>query len=168
MIYSPRVLDRLEAVEPAPWEGVAVRHMLAGHSPEKENTRGARWNPPGTAAIYLSTTRNGALAEAEYHLALQMPRPRARRTMYEVNITLDSVLDLTDGTLLAELGISSADLEDPTMDACREVGGAAAWLEHDGILVPSARSSAVNLVVYPTNRETTAVFEVVSEEDLES
>src|SRR5215210_1706395 len=100
MIYSPQVLDRLQAVEPEPWDGVAVRHMFAGHPPEKENNRGARWNPPGVGAIYLSTTRDGALAEAEYHLSIQTPRPRTRRTLYDVQLTLASLLDLTDANLL--------------------------------------------------------------------
>jgi RES domain-containing protein len=168
MIYSPRVLDLLQAVDPAPWEGVAFRHMFAGHPPDKENNRGARWNPPGTGAVYLSTIRDGAIAEAEYHLSLQTPRPRARRTLYDVRITLDSVLDLTTPDLLADLGIGPAELDDPGMEGCMEVGGAAAWLEHDGILVPSARSSAVNLVIYPANTQPTSWFDVIAEEELES
>jgi RES domain-containing protein len=168
VIYSPHVLDVLQAVEPAPWEGTAFRHMFAGHPPDKENTRGARWNPPDTAAVYLSTERDGAVAEAEYHLSLQTPRPRARRTVYEVRITLDSVLDLTDDAVLSDLGIGPKELDDPGMQACMEVGGAAAWLEHDGILVPSARSAAVNLVIYPANTQPAAVFDVLGEEDLET
>lgn len=166
MIYSPRVLDRLQAIDPETWEGIAARHMFAGYPPDRENTRGARWNPPGTAAIYLGTTRDGALAEAEHHLSLQVPRPRTRRTMYEVEVTLSSVLDLTGKDVLADLGIDRGALIDPGMAVCQEVGGAAAWLEHDGILVPSARSPAVNLVVYPANREPGAMFEVRGEEEL--
>lgn len=165
MIYSPHVLDVLQAVNPASWEGVAFRHMFAGLPPDKENTRGARWNPPDTGAVYLSTGRDGAIAEAEYHLSLQTPRPRARRTLYEVSITLESVLDLT---AVADLGIGAHELNDPEMQACMEVGGAAAWLEHDGILVPSARSTAVNLVIYPANTQPTAVFDVIAQEDLEA
>jgi RES domain-containing protein len=167
VVYSPQVLDRLQAVEPAPWEGVAARHMLAGHLPDTENTRGARWNPAGTAAIYLSTTRDGARAEADYHLSLQVPRPRVRRTMYDIELTLANVLDLTQDNILDELGIGLAELTDVTMVACQEVGGAASWLSHDGILVPSARSSAVNLVVYPANRDASAVFEIRGEQELD-
>lgn len=166
MIYSRRLLDRLQAVEPAGWEGVAFRHMFAGYPADRENTRGARWNPPGTGAIYLSTTRDGAVAEAEYQLSLQPLRPQVSRTLYDVSITLDSVIDLTSGRLLHDLGIGPAELDDPAMEACMEAGGAAAWLGHDGILVPSARSSAVNLVMYPANTKPTAVFEVVAEEQL--
>jgi RES domain-containing protein len=140
--------------------------MFAGYPPDTENTRGARWNPPGTAAIYLSTTRDGAIAEAEYHLSLQVPRPRVRRTIYEVELTLANVLDLTENDVLADMGVGPQELMDDTMTACQEVGGAAAWLEHDGILVPSARSAAMNLVVYPGNRGVTATFEILGEEEL--
>lgn len=141
--------------------------MFAGHPPDKVNSRGARWNPPGTGAVYLSKSRDGAIAEAEYQLSLQTPRPRVRRTLYNVSITLHSVLDLTEDEVLADLGIGPAELDDPTMVACMEVGGSAAWLEHDGILVPSARSSAVNIVIYPANTQPTAEFDVVSVEELE-
>lgn len=44
MIYSPELLDRLQAIAPAPCERTAFRHMLAGRAPEGENTRGARGN----------------------------------------------------------------------------------------------------------------------------
>lgn len=109
----------------------------------------------------------GAIAEAEYHLSLKSPRPRARRTLYDVRVTLDSVLDLRDDALLSDLGIGPAELDDPGMEACTGVGGAA-WLEHDGILVPSARSEAVNLVIYPADTQPTAVFEVVAEENFQT
>jgi RES domain-containing protein len=54
--------------------------MFGDYPPDAENTRGARWNPPGVAAIYTSLARDGALAEAEYQIAVQPIRPRARRT----------------------------------------------------------------------------------------
>jgi len=142
--------------------------MLAGRPPDTENTRGARWNPPGVAAIYLSMTREGALAEAEYHLSLQVPRPRIRRTLYEVRATLGSLLDLTDRSTLAEMGVGSAELDDPSMTACQAVGGGAAWLGRDGVLVPSARSEAANLVIFPASRPVAAVFDARNEEEIDS
>jgi RES domain-containing protein len=63
--YPPELLDRLQALTPAPWSGQVFRHMFGSYPPDAENTRGARWNPPGVAAIYTSLTREGALAEAE-------------------------------------------------------------------------------------------------------
>jgi RES domain-containing protein len=165
VVYPPEVLDGLQAVTAGPWQGTAYRHMFSAHPPDTENTRGARWNPPNTAAIYVSLLRDGALAEAEHALAVQPLRPRATRTLYEVRISLTDVLDLQDRALLASLGVDDHELGADDMTACQQVGGAAAWLGHDGILVPSARSDATNLVIYPTN-SSNLEFEVTDSEPL--
>jgi RES domain-containing protein len=168
VVYPPELLDRLQAIAPGPWAGTAYRHMFASYRPDIENTRGARWNPPNTAAIYASLTRDGALAEANHAIALQPLRPSAKRTLYEIEIVLSNILDLSDRALLAEIGIGAAELDDPTMEACREVGGAVAWLEHDGLLVPSARSDATNLVIFAGNQQPDSSFEVLNAEEIES
>jgi RES domain-containing protein len=139
VLYSPAVLDRLQAVKRQPWEGTAFRHMWLDYPPDRENTRGARWNPPEVPAIYASLSREGALAEAEHQIAMQPLRPRGRRTLYALRIALATTLDLTEDGVLSDLGIGSDELTADDMVVCREVGGAAAWLEADGILVPSAR-----------------------------
>lgn len=164
MQYPLDLLDRLQAITASPWQGLAYRHMFASYPPNAENTRGARWNPPGIAAIYLSLVREGALAEAEHVITMQPVRPTATRTIFTVSITLRSVLDLTNPVLLAELGVGSAERVDPTMHACRVVGGAVASLAHDAVLVPSARSEATNLVIFAANRRADCVFDVVRAE----
>lgn len=166
MVFSPHLLDQLEAIAPTPWKGVVFRHMFAGRRPDAENTRGARWNPGGTPAIYLGTTREAALAEADYHISLQSPPPKARRTLYEIEVSLDNTLDLSVAALLADMGVGATELDDPQMAACQAVGGAAAWLGHDAIQVPSARSPATNLVSFPANRAVDARFEILGEQDI--
>jgi RES domain-containing protein len=167
VVYSPELLDLLQAIDPSPWAGRAFRHMFGDHPPDAENTRGARWNPPGVAAIYTSLTREGALAEAEHQIAIQPIRPRARRTLYTLEIALAGVLDLTDSTLLQNLGVRPAELAADDMVACRQLGGAAHWLERDGLLLPSARSSATNLVIFPSARPSDARFEILEEKPVE-
>jgi len=164
VIYPPELLDRLQAVKPAAWAGQAFRHMFGDYPPDVENTRGARWNPPGVAAIYTSLARDGALAEAEHQIAVQPIPPRARRTIYTLELTLARVIDLTDAELLLNLGIVASELIADDMIACRQLGGAAHWLERDGLLLPSARSSNTNLVIFPTNRTRDARFEIVNAE----
>ncbi len=44
------------------------------------------------------------------------------------------------------------------------VGGAAEWLKHDGILVPSARALGTNLVIFPNQQSATYRFEVKGSE----
>ncbi len=166
MVYPPELLDRLQAIESGPWAGQTFRHMFGDYPPEAENTRGARWNPPGVAAIYTSLAREGALAEAEHQIAVQPVRPRARRTLYTIEITLTQVLDLTDTNLLQELGVGEAELAADDMAMCHDLGGAAHWIGCDGLLVPSARSANTNLVIFPANREDGARFEISNSESI--
>jgi RES domain-containing protein len=166
MIHRPELLDALQASPERQLDITAWRHMFGRLPPDVENTRGARWNPSGVAAIYLSRTREGAIAEGDHAVAVQPLRPKARRVLYEVHLTLDRVFDLTADVDLARVGLTSEDLGDDDFSACQEVGAAVAWLEHDGLLVPSARSSATNLVVYPSNRSESARYDFADGEEL--
>lgn len=79
MIHRLELLDALEEAPSGPLEITAWRHMFGTHPPDQENTRGARWNPPGVVAIYVSRERHGAIAEGDHVIAVQPPRPRIRR-----------------------------------------------------------------------------------------
>jgi RES domain-containing protein len=164
VVYPPELLDRLQAIEATPWSGHAFRHMFGDYPPDAENTRGARWNPPGVAAIYTSLAWEGALAESEHQIAVQPIRPRARRTIYTLELTFARILDLTDTRLLESVGVGPNQLTADDMLACRQLGGAVHWLEHDGMLVPSARSSNTNLVIFPANQSAGARFEILTAE----
>ena len=141
--------------------------MFGDYPPDRENTRGARWNPPDTPAIYTSLSRAGALAEAEHQLAVQPVRPRvSRRNIYTLAISLHGLLELTSPELLASVGVTAVELGADDMTVCQSVGGAAAWLNADGLLVLSARSEAINLVIFPSNLPLDSALEVVSQEDV--
>lgn len=164
MVHSPALLDQLQAASIGAWSGRAFRHMFADYPPEAENVRGARWNPPGTPAIYTSLTREGVIAEAEYQLSLQPVRPRVGRTVYEIEVKLENVVDLSDAIALKAAHVDDEDLGADNMRACQETGAAAAWLQRDGLLIPSARSQATNLVIYATNTSESHIFTVLSSE----
>jgi RES domain-containing protein len=145
------------------WAGEVWRHMFAGYPPERPNSQGGRWNPPGVDAIYTSLERDTALAEAEATLAAQPLRPAVRRDLHHIRVKLGNVIDLTDAARLERLGLPLAVLESESRRACARIGGAVALrLGHDGALVPSVRRvGAINLVIYPNNQELDAVFEVI-------
>jgi RES domain-containing protein len=161
LIYDPAILDILQGLQPQEWRGTVYRHMLANYPPERDNTRGARWNPPGIAARYASLEKKTALAEAEYLLSSQNPRPRAIRTLYSIRVRLLSVLDLTSGDLFSLLGITESELKGADYSTCQAIGGAVAWLEHHGLLVPSARDAGTNLVIDPMNADPAMEVEVI-------
>lgn len=164
MIYPPDMLDILQSARGSPWSGTVYRHMFGSYPPARGNTTGARWNDTDLEAIYTSCERETALAEAEYSIAMQPLRPRARRTLYTIKVSLRNVLDLTAPGLLDQLGISGDVLSGTDHSPCRTVGGAVNWLGHDGLLVPSARRThGRNLVIYPQDLSSTE-FEVTAEE----
>ncbi|MGH7389696.1 MAG: RES family NAD+ phosphorylase [Candidatus Rokuibacteriota bacterium] len=167
MIYDRQLLDKLDQFRADPWRGEVFRHMFGDYPPERENQRGARWNPPETPAIYTSLTRAVALAEAEFQIALQPVRPKARRTVYRVGVTLSSVVDLSDRSRLRILGISEDDLTSLDHRACQRVGGAVEWLGNDGLMVPSARADGANLVIFPNQQKSNYEFRVMSSETIE-
>lgn len=171
MLDDEKIRNRLARVEAVLWEGDVYRHMFAGMAPDRENVGGARWNPSGVAAIYTALIRETALAEADHRLRLEtIPlRKDIRRTIYRVHVTLNAVVDLSDWTLLGELGIDQAMLEEvqkSSLRACQQVGGGVDWYEYDGLLVPSARGEGANLVIYPSNQKPGYSFEVLDTEEL--
>jgi RES domain-containing protein len=157
VIYSAELLDALSPLQPTKWEGLVYRHMFGLNPPEKENTDGARWNPPDVAAIYTSLEQQTAIAEADYQINAQPFRPKAERKIHRIRVRLASVLDLNDWTILQKLEVDKESFGSPEPPRCKEVGGAIALLGHDGLLAPSARIDGINLVVFPANL--TAVYE---------
>ena len=153
MVHDPALLDALERLDTESWQGRAFRHMLGSASPELANVRGARWNPPGTPALYTSLAEATAVAEGDHLIAMQPVPPRAPRTIYELEIAVANLLDLTDATRLAAIGITEDDFESIPWEPCQRVGGAIAWLGHDGLLIPSVRDSeGSNLVIFTANQ----------------
>ena len=157
---DPNLLEALAELKPSTWSGRVWRHTFADNPPDKANGRGARWNPAGIDALYLSLERDTAVAEADHQIAIQPVRPRAKRTIYQLDVELSNVLDLTEPVLLERLGIDRAALSRVEFTACQRVGGAAAFLGHDGIFVPSGRHHGVNLVVFIANQESDAELRV--------
>jgi RES domain-containing protein len=157
VVHDPALLDALERLNTESWQGCVFRHMLGSASPELANVRGARWNPPGTSALYTSLAEATAKAEGDHLIAMQPVPPRASRTIYGLNVSIASLLDLTNATRLAAIGIAEDDLDSIPWEPCQRVGGAVAWLGHDGLLIPSVRDSGgSNLVIFTANQSPAA------------
>ena len=138
--------------------------MFAGLPPQRENRLGARWNPLDVPAIYASLSRQGALAEAEYQIAMEPRRPRARRTLYRIEVSLASVVDLSAPETLPALGVEPADLAGLDYAMCQKIGGSVERLENDGMIVPSARSLSLNLIIFPNRQTDSYRFDVLEAE----
>lgn len=141
------MLEAIARIAPQPWTGEVWRHTFGSQPPDRTNTRGARWNPPGVEALYASLERETALAEADHLLSVQPIPPRATRNMHRLRLSLEAMIDLRDPTVLAELGIDPVALATDDYSLCQAIGGAAAFLELDGLIVASARAPGSNVVI---------------------
>src|SRR5579859_5241837 len=126
--------------------------------PELANTRGARWNPPGLAAIYTSEDRDTAIAEGQHAIDMQPLRPTARRYIYELRISARKTLRITPSDL-PHLGLSTDDLVASDFTACQRVAAHAAFLDFDALIVPSARADGANVVIFVNELASDATFE---------
>jgi RES domain-containing protein len=157
--------NALASLQSISWSGRVFRVMLNDYPPDRENTQGARWNPPDVAAIYTCFEPAVCIAEIEYSLARQ-PRPvkrDLRKTLYEIEVTLAAVVDL--GPLLPqldEIGIGPAHLFADDMKTSQEVGRLVTWFGFDGLIVPSARHGGKNLVIYPGRTNETYSFTTIN------
>ncbi len=162
MRYDERELELLARIPVQQWEGEVFRHMFANFPPDQENTSGARWNYPELPAIYTSLSRDVVLAEADYQIAMQPRRPKARRTVYKIGVRLASVLDISETKNLAALGVNIDTIDGMDARICQRIGSSVERLGHDGMLIPSARARGLNLVIYPNKTvETVYRFEVI-------
>lgn len=166
--YDPNLLDALETLPSTTWHGRAWRHMFNDYPPDRVNTSGARWNPPGVGAIYTALTRPTALAEGQHAIDVQPRRTYARRVLYEVELTVDQLVDLTAPDALDAVELTLADIGSDDMRACQRVGGAAAWLGRGGLIVPSARDAGHNLVVLVGPAGSEVDIEVITTEEIEN
>lgn len=165
-IHDPELLDAIESLGFEVLDGVAVwRHMFNDNPPELSNTRGARWNPAGLAAIYTSEQRETAIAEGQHAIDSQPLRPKARRYVYELRVSAAKVLRITPDDL-ATLGLDLEDLQSPDFSACQRVGAHAAFLEYDALIVPSVRADGTNVVIFVNELAADAAFERVEVEQI--
>jgi RES domain-containing protein len=168
MIFDQSLLDALEAIEPQSWEGELWRVVFGDRNPLFANRSGARWNPPETGALYTSLDRKTVLAELDHLRSLQTPP--TRRSAYRVHrirVRVERMVDLRDRSRLDSVGLEQGELASEELQACQQIGGAAAWLDRDAILVPSARGPGDNLVVFVDKQDPDAVLEVLESEDIE-
>jgi RES domain-containing protein len=159
--------DILAAIPAQPWKGVVYRLMLGDYPPERENTVGARWNPPDIGAIYTSESADIAIAEVMHHITME-PRPVRRdlkKTIYKIQLELAAVVNLEDVLPhLERAGIPQHLLVGNDWSTSQAIGKTVTWLDRDGLLVPSARAHGRNLVIYPAwTKPDSYRFEVLSQ-----
>ena len=90
--------------------------------------------------------------------AVKRPGPR---DIARLRVRFSRVLDLTDPTTLAGLGLDSAALTADDVTTARELGEAANYLGYEAILAPSATGSGQILAVLVMNRAASSELSVL-------
>jgi RES domain-containing protein len=157
---TPRSNDLIDAIEAQERKLVQKRVWRAvreGYDVLRASRAGGRWDDGTFDVLYTSTESDGAIAERYFHLSRGQPIIPSRPTyfVHEIEVSLSQALDLSDMTLLKKLGIDTARYgalsyierhqEYPSTQQIAEI---AHFLEFDGVIVPSARWSCSNIIVF--------------------
>src|SRR5665213_2370859 len=105
-----RLLDALDNLTPAVFEGTAWRVVRDGRDPLQCSAVGGRWDDRSFDVLYTATRADGAIAEMHYHVARGQPviPSQVRYRLFELRISLSSCLRIGSLAELASLGLQTA------------------------------------------------------------
>jgi RES domain-containing protein len=148
--HDRELLDALESCSAEAFVGEVWRITVKGRDPLRASMAGGRWSPPGEfAVLYTSLLRDGALAEIGYRLSLEPVWPsRLEHEVHRIAARTARSLRFADVGSLSTLGVDVRRYSTFDYSGTQAIAAAAFFLDYDGLIVPSARSTALNLVVF--------------------
>lgn len=111
-----------------------------------------------TGILYTSLERNLAIRELGRHAA--RASLQGGLAAGKIKVKLQKVLDLTQAAVLVKLGLSKESLVSPGCSITQAVSHQARKAGFQGLLVPSATGSGVNLVIFENNLAEGCLIEV--------
>jgi len=156
-IRDPSLLDALETLEPTSLDTMLWRVARDGRDPCQCSKGGGRWDDTSFDVLYTSQLEEGAVAEMYFHLRRGQPVVPSKPTyrLHQLTYEATNLLDLTDSALLTSLGLDMPNFgklgylgRNEEYRRSQLIGEAANFLGHDGIIVPNARWSTSNIVVF--------------------
>jgi hypothetical protein len=167
MIHDRNLLDRLGAFAPISFDGEVFRTTRLGLDPLAGSYAGGRWAPRDSAQVlYTSLEREGALAEIAFHLAQLSPPPSKPIMVHRLRTTTRATVRLLRADLEV-LGVDGAGYVSLNYGRTQAIGAAVAFLGCDGLIVPSARWSCENLVMFLDNHRLQQVLELEQSEEVD-
>jgi RES domain-containing protein len=167
VIHDPALLERLSAFAPERFDGEVFRATRRSLDPLAASTSGGRWAPKGLVPVlYTSLLREGALAEISYQWSQLTPPPSRPALLHRLGVSAERRLRLLRADLEA-LDVDMKRYESVNYHCTQEIGAAVAFLGCDGLLVPSARWSCENLIIFTENHPLTSKLEVLSSEEID-
>jgi hypothetical protein len=168
-VHDRAILDALENAEAAPYDADVWRVARKGRDPLHGASVNGRWGAAGELEVlYTSEQREGALAEVGFRLSLEPVWPSLiRHEIHVLAAKSDRILRLVDLARLGDLGVDTARYETFDYTATQAIAAAAHFLDFDGLLVPSARFSCANLVLFTDRISGAGHLQMVSSEDVD-
>lgn len=154
---SDKLIDAIDAKPRTQFSGIVWRATAEYRDPLKPSRSGGRWDDGTFDVIYASEKEGGAEAEIYYHLSQGQPVFPSKKNyvVHQIEVVLNSVLSIPTLQELGELGVNTSTYGRLSYQrrvdeyvATQELGEAAHFLEFDGLLVPNARFSCQNLVIF--------------------
>ena len=148
--HDRAILDALDAMEPEAFSGDVWRITGRGRDPLQGSSAPGRWTPPGEFdVLYTSLERDGALAEIGYRLSLEPVWPsRAAHDLHRIAARTKRTPRFATIASLAAFGVEPNRYGSYDYAAPQAIAAAAQFLEFDALIVPSARSPALHLVIF--------------------
>ena len=149
-IHDRLLLDALEAIDPAPFNGTVWRVTRKGREALQGAAAHGRWSPSGEfELLYTSLEHDGALAEIGYRLSLEPVWPsRIEHEIHAIAVQAERTLRFANTASLAPLRIDVARYRAIEYGSTQAIAAAAHFLEFDGLIVPNARFDCANLVIF--------------------
>ena len=151
------LIDALEMIKPTKFEANVWRLVRDGRDPLQCSASGGRWDDGTFDVLYTSMSESGVIKEMRFHLMRGQPvmPSKIKYRMFELEIVLKRALQFLDLGALAQVGLMtekfgrlSYEQKNDEYPRTQEIGEVAHFLDFDGLIVPSARSSAQNVVVF--------------------
>lgn len=156
-VRAQRLLDALEALAQRPFSAEVWRSVRQGRRADECARSGGRWDDRSFDVLYTSLTRSGAIEERRFHLFRGQPIPpsKVRYELFTLAVRLESVITFASLTDLQQVGLkterygaASYAERNSEYPRSQEIAEAAYFLGADGMIVPNARHSSQNLIVF--------------------
>jgi RES domain-containing protein len=167
--HDRELLDALEALRSEAFCGETWRVTAKGRDALRGSTTGGRWSPPGEfEVLYTSLARAGALAEIGYRLSLEPVWPsRLEHELHKIIARTNHTLRFADVGSLSPLGVNVQRYRNFEYSVTQAIAASAFFLDFDGLIVPSARSSELNLVIFTEKRDVAERLRVEASEPVD-
>ena len=148
-----RLLDAIDGFGRERFRQVVWRVTRGGRDPLLAAASVSRWCDGSFDVLYTSCERNGALSEVYAVLQSQPVFPsKVNWFIHRLTVACERALRL-DAAQLEALGVSPVAFRGRDYTRCQQISDAAHFLDFDALMVPSARWSCSNLIVFTDKRK---------------